>query len=140
MILAKIQTLPEELCEIIYKFIPSSTKALLTNKLFLKYYKIKICEFDFNNYTKYDTYIRDIVRNGRELPFNIIINKAFSKWEKPKSWRWKNLIFPNYLSYVKHLTIRYNQTKLTYIVNKTMKHLSIKKYKKIRSKNILWNS
>ena len=140
MILAKIQTLPEELSEIIYKFIPSSTKALLTNKLFLKYYKIKICEFDFNNYTKYDTYIRDIVRNGREIPFNIIINKAFLKWEKPKSWRWKNLVFPNYLSYVKHLTIRYNQTKLTYIVNKTMKHLGIKKYKKIRSKNILWNS
>jgi len=137
----KINSLPEELCRIIYDFIPLSTKSYLSKNNFQFYYQRKINELDFNNYKKHDRHIRDIIRNGRETPFSLIIKSSLSIWKKDKVWKWKNKTFPNYLIYVKHLTITYNQTNLRNLINeKIKKDLGINKYKKIRTNNILWSS
>ncbi len=140
MNLARILRLPEVLVDKIEEYISLSTKGMLSKKLFNAFYNNKIQSMELNLYAKYDSYIRGIVRDNRFITYDLLINNAFLIWEKPKPWRWKNLVFPNYLTYIKHLTIKYNRQKLKTIIEEQKKYLSIKKYKKIRSKNISWSN
>ena len=140
MLLSKISQLPVELVNIIYLYIPLSIKGSLTSKMFVDYYNDKMKTMTFSEYTKHDSYIRDMVRTNRTYMFRMLINNAFLIWERNKVWRWKNLKFPDYLSYINYLTIKYKKPQIKNIINVNKKYLSRKKPKKISSRNILWNS
>jgi len=140
MLLSKISQLPVELVNIIYLYIPLSIKGSLTSKMFVDYYNGKMKTMIFSEYTKHDSYIRDMVRTNRTYMFRMLINNAFLIWERNKVWRWKNLKFPDYLSYINYLTIKYKKPQIKNIINVNKKYLSRKKPKKISSRNILWNS
>lgn len=136
----KLINLPEELCQIIFDFMPNTTTFNLNKTYFIAYYHQNVInKLDFNNYKKSDTYIRNIIRNGRELQFSLLLKSCFLNWDKQKVWRWKNLKFPCYLFYLKHLSTKYNQTNIRNLIeNKLKNNMSINKYKKIKSKNISW--
>ena len=140
MLLSKISQLPIELVNIIYLYIPLSTKGVLTSIMFVDYYSEKMKTMIFSEYSKHDTYIRDIVRTNRTYIFRMLISNALLIWEKNKVWRWKNLKFPDYLSYINYLTIKYKKPQIKSIIDVNKKYLSRKKPKKISSRNILWNS
>ena len=140
MLLSKISQLPVELVNIIYLYIPLSIKGSLTSKMFVDYYNDKMKTMIFSEYTKHDSYIRDMVRTNRTYMFRMLINNAFLIWERNKVWRWKNLKFPDYLSYINYLTIKYKKPQIKNIINVNKKYLCRKKPKKISSRNILWNS
>jgi len=140
MVLDKIIKLPEDLCREIYDFIPIVTIAYLTKKQFLAYYLLKIKRMDFKNYAKNDTYIRDIIRNRREITFKPLLHAAFPQWIKPKKWKIKNKSFPDYISYVRYLIIIYDSPRLKSQITDSKKHLGRKPYKKIGSKNISWSN
>ena len=108
--------------------------------MFVDYYNDKMKTMIFSEYTKHDSYIRDMVRTNRTYMFRMLINNAFLIWERNKVWRWKNLKFPDYLSYINYLTIKYKKPQIKNIINVNKKYLSRKKPKKISSRNILWNS
>jgi len=130
MLLSKISQLPVELVNIIYLYIPLSIKGSLTSKMFVDYYNGKMKTMIFSEYTKHDSYIRDMVRTNRTYMFRMLINNAFLIWEKNKVWRWKNLKFPDYLSYINYLTIKYKKPQIKNIINVNKKYLSRKKPKK----------
>ncbi len=140
MLLVQIARLPLELVNIIYLYIPLSIKGLLTVNFFREYYNKRLNSMIFSEYSKHDTYIRDLVRNNRTLPFRLLINNAFLVWERNRIWRWKNLKFPDYLSYIRYLSIKYKKPQMKNIIDVNKKYLSRKKPKKISSRNILWNS
>ena len=140
MLFFQISHLPIELVNIIYLYIPLSIKGYLTPNLFCEYYNEKMKSMIFSEYFKHDTYIRDIVRMNRTYIFTMLINNAFKIWEKNKIWRWKNLKFPDYISYIRYLTIKYKKPQIKSIIDINKKYLSRKKPKKISSRNILWNS
>ena len=140
MLLVQISQLPLELVNIIYLYIPLSIKGLLTVNFFREYYNKRLNSMIFSEYSKHDTYIRDLVRNNRTLPFRLLINNAFLVWERNRIWRWKNLKFPDYLSYIRYLSIKYKKPQMKNIIDVNKKYLSRKKPKKISSRNILWNS
>ena len=140
MLLVQISQLPLELVNIIYLYIPLSIKGLLTANFFREYYNKRLNSMIFSEYSKHDTYIRDLVRNNRTLPFSLLINNAFLVWERNRIWRWKNLKFPDYLSYIRYLSIKYKKPQMKNIIDVNKKYLSRKKPKKISSRNILWNS
>jgi hypothetical protein len=136
----KIVKLPEDVCGVIYEFMPFETKAWLTKKEFIAYYRLKIKSMNFNNYAKYDSYIRDMVRNRREITFTLVLRTAFVHWIKPRTWKIDNMSFPDYLSYVRYLIILYDSPRLKSGITDTKNHLGRKSYKKIRSKNISWSN
>ena len=117
MLLSKISQLPVELVNIIYLYIPLSIKGSLTSKMFVDYYNGKMKTMIFSEYTKHDSYIRDMVRTNRTYMFRMLINNAFLIWERNKVWRWKNLKFPDYLSYINYLTIKYKKPQIKNIIN-----------------------
>jgi hypothetical protein len=140
MVLDRIIKLPEELCREIYEFIPIDARVFVTKKQFQAYYLLKIKRMDFKNYAKYDTYIRDIVRNRREIVFKPLLHAAFPQWIKPKKWKIKNKSFPDYISYVRYLIIIYDSPRLKSWKTDSKKHLGRKSYKKNGSKNISWSN
>ena len=140
MDISNITQLPIEIINNIYYFIPLSIKAYLRLDLFKKYYNAKLNTMHFSEYSKYDAYIRDIIRNNRVLPFKMMINKAFHIWDRSKIWKWKNLKFPDYISYINYLSLRYEKHEIKNIIKLNKKYLSRKKPKRISSKNILWNN
>ena len=140
MLLVQISQLPLELVNIIYIYIPLSIKSSLTVAFFHEFYNEKLKSMIFSEYSKHDTYIRDLVRNNRTFPFRLLINNAFLAWERNKIWRWKNLKFPDYLSYIRYLSIKYKKPQIKNLIDVNKKYLSRKKPKKISSRNILWNS
>ena len=140
IMLNKLINFPEELCQIIFDFMPTKITFNLNKTYFVAYYQQNVInKLDFNNYKKSDTYIRNIIRNGRELQFSLMLKSCFLNWDK-KVWRWENLKFPSYLIYLKHLSTKYNQTNIRNLIENKLKNImSINKYKKIKSKNILWS-
>ena len=140
MLFVQISQLPLELVNIIYLYIPLSIKGTLTVNFFREYYNKRLNFMIFSEYSKHDTYIRDVVRNNRTFPFRLLINNAFLVWERNRIWRWKNLKFPDYLSYIRYLSIKYKKPQIKNIIDVNKKYLSRKKPKKISSRNILWNS
>ena len=74
MLLSKISQLPIELVNIIYLYIPLSTKGVLTSIMFVDYYSEKMKTMIFSEYSKHDTYIRDMVRTNRTYIFRMLIN------------------------------------------------------------------
>ena len=140
MLFVQISQLPLELVNIIYLYIPLSIKGALTANFFREYYNKRLNSMMFSEYSKHDTYIRDVVRNNRTFPFRLLINNAFLVWERNRIWRWKNLKFPDYLSYIRYLSIKYKNPQIKNIIDVNKKYLSRKKPKKISSRNILWNS
>ena len=73
MLLSKISQLPNELVDIIYLYIPLSTKQLLTPKNFNEHYNQKMKSMSFSEYSKHDSYIRDVVRTNRIFVFRKLI-------------------------------------------------------------------
>ena len=140
MLFVQISQLPLELVQIIYLYIPLSIKSCLTVTFFREFYNEKLKSMIFSEYSKHDTYIRDMVRNNRTFTFGLLINNALLVWERNRIWRWKNLKFPDYLSYIRHLAIKYKRPQIKNIIDVNKKYLSRKKPKKISSRNILWNS
>ena len=140
MLLSKISQLPIELADIIYLYIPLSTKQLLTPKKFNEHYNQKMKSMTFSEYSKHDSYIRDVVRTNRVFVFRKLISNAYLVWDRNKIWRWKNLKFPDYISYLRYLSVKYKKPQIKSIIEINKKYLSRKKPKKISSRNILWNS
>jgi len=140
MLFVQISQLPIELVQIIYLYIPLSIKSSLTVTFFREFYNEKLNSMILSDYSKYDTYIRDMVRTNRIYIFRMLIENAFLVWERNKVWRWKNLKFPDYLSYINYLAIKYKRPQIKKIIDLSKKYLSRKKPKKISSRNILWNN
>ena len=82
MLLSKISQLPIELVNIIYLYIPLSTKGVLTSKMFVDYYNEKMKTITFSEYSKHDTYIRDMVRTNRTYIFRMLISNTLLIWER----------------------------------------------------------
>ena len=140
MLFVQISQLPIELVQIIYLYIPLSIKSSLTVTFFREFYNEKLNSMILSDYSKYDTYIRDMVRTNRIYIFRMLIENAFLVWERNRVWRWKNLKFPDYLSYINYLAIKYKRPQIKNIIDLSKKYLSRKKPKKISSRNILWNN
>lgn len=131
----KIIKLPNELKQIIFKFIPKLqliTCSRLYFKLYFRY-KYKIFESKYNriiplyvtpitlNRIQYDTYIRRIIRNNDYFIFSNLLDICYDKWIHFKKWRYNNMIFDNYLQYINYLCNLYNSGNCKNILKKFVK-------------------
>jgi len=97
-ILKKITLLPDELINIIKEYVPKK-EFIFTNRenYFLYHHLIK-------KYIKnYENYIRDTIRKDNDFVFKLILRENYNKWCEIKQYRYKNMIFKNYV----YFTISY---------------------------------
>ena len=142
-ILNYLEYLPQDMVNIIYTFIPISTRIYLSKK-----------EFD-NNYLDFvknigkrrnslNTYITFLIKKKCSLQFEINLKNNYKRWCKIKKFQYKiddsRFRFPTYICYLKYKCSEYesNLCKLAILNYEKEKEIKIYKNKKIR--NIRWKN
>ena len=97
MILVTVGALPYELREIIFSYIDTKEKRNVTRELFISDYVNKVKEIPL-----YQSYVRYIIRNNHFFIYNLNITINFNHWLNIKNWKYNNMIFNNYILYIKY--------------------------------------
>ena len=105
--------LPTELLDIIYNYLPISTTYKLNTSAFYKNYRLLVIE-RLNSYIRIadvDNYMRYLVRKNCYLHLNVCLAISRVQWSK-KWWKYQNKSYPNYMSYLKAMAIKYNSNRM----------------------------
>jgi len=95
----KINSLPNELVDIICSYIPEVVSIFLTKQNYLKnHYLIK----KFIDKRNIENYIRAMVRQDNYFVFEQMLNENWKKWLSMKKCYYKNCIYSNYLIFLDH--------------------------------------
>jgi len=95
--MSNIDNLPEELVEHIKDYIPPSTLVWLNKDYYSKYCK-KIRQTILDS--RFEDYIRDIVRRDNVYVMKHIIYENIYRWIKLRRWRYKNIIYFDYIHFI----------------------------------------
>jgi hypothetical protein len=95
-----ISNLPDNIINIIKEYIPHN-KLVFVNKTFYNLYHNTIRKY----IPQYQNYIRDIIRRDNDFVFGKIIQENLDIWIKIKQYRYKNMIFNNYIYFVMNFCI-----------------------------------
>ena len=92
--------LPPELIRYIKEYIPKKTFVFTNRENYNLYHSlIKPSIKD------YESYIRSMIRQDNEFVFKKIVEENFSKWYEIRQYKYKNMIFKNYLYFVMNFCI-----------------------------------
>jgi len=137
--LALIKNLPLEIEMYIQDFIPMQVLCFLNKKYYVKYHKyVK----DWVAKELYENYLRDTVRRDNDFVFNFLVKENYKKWLKIRKYRYKNIIYGNYICFMESFCIENQSTNcrnsLKEFLNKT--GLSKNQHKKNTITNIIWRN
>lgn len=133
-----MENLPLEINQIIFNYIPTSSKKNLNKTLFKKYYHINMNSIITGK--RFHSYVRFIIRNKCSIHLEKILDIHYIKFLRMKRWKYRHSSYPNYLIYIKSESLKYNSSKCYELVNKYLDPSKKNKYKRIRTKNIRWTN
>jgi hypothetical protein len=134
-ILNKINQLPYEVINLIKEYIPNKNIVFVNKKFYLLYHNlIKISIINYENYN------RDMIRRDNEMVFNMILRENYNKWCEIKQYRYKNMIFINYIYFIIYYCIEYDSNNCSNVINIFFKEHGLGKnlHKKNVVKYIRW--
>jgi len=95
-----ISDLPDDIINLIKEFLPRQ-KLVFTNKSFYNLYHYTIRK----SIPLYENYVRDIVRRDNEFVFEKVVEENINLWIKNKQYRYKNMVFNNYIYFIMNFCI-----------------------------------
>lgn len=133
----KLSDLPDDIIRLIKEFIPQQ-KLIFVNKYFYNLYHPLLR----STISTYENYVRDMIRRDNNFVFERIIKENIDRWLKNKEFRYKNMIFNNYIYFLSHYSIENNSERCREII---MNYLSKRDlcrnlHKKKVVKYIKWNN
>jgi len=136
-LLNKVTTLPDVLIDIIKTYLQNKSKVFLNKENYLQYHDI------IRNLvpkTQMENYIRDMLRRDNDFVFNQILRENFKRWVQIKHYVHKQVIYCNYIFFVKDYCIQHYSPKCRQIVNDLLveEGLSKNQYKNNIHKNKRW--
>jgi len=133
----KLNNLPDVIIDLIKEFIPRQYLAF-TNKTFYNLYHHTIR----NNIPLFDNYVRDMIRGDNYIVFEKILGENIELWCKNRQYRYKNMVFNNYIYFVLYYCIENNSDRCREIINDNLKKRDLCRnlHKKNLVKYIKWNN
>ena len=134
-IIDKINKLPYEIIDIIKEYIPKQKLAFTNKSNYLLYHNsLK------RNIKNYDNYIRDMIRRDNEIVFKLIVSENYKKWYEIKQYRYKNMVFTNYLYFAINYCIEHDSNNCRNSIDNFLKQQGLGKnlHKKNVIKYIRW--
>jgi phosphoribosyl-ATP pyrophosphohydrolase len=129
--------LPVELVRYIKEYIPKK-EFVFTNRENYNLYHILIkpCIKD------YESYIRYMIRQDNEFVFKKIIEENYRKWYEIRQYKYKNMIFNNYLYFVINFCIENDSNNCRKVISDFLKEHGLGKnlHKKNVVKYIKWKN
>ena len=92
--------LPPELIRYIKEYIPKKTFVFTNRENYNLYHSLLKPSIK-----DYESYIRSMIRQDNEFVFKKIVEENFSKWYEIRQYKYKNMIFKNYLYFVMNFCI-----------------------------------
>jgi hypothetical protein len=140
VLLGNIRELPNELIDSIYVFIPMKTKVFLSRTFYTyNHYLVR----NYVSKGNMESYIRDTIRRDNDFVFFQILNENFIKWIfEIRNYKYKNIIFQNYLYFVKEFCLINESMKCRNVLNDFIKKHDLCKneHKKNPRRNTRWRT
>ena len=95
--MTSINKLPEVIVGIIKSYIPPTTLVWLNKENYNKHNKVIRSMI---HPSRFEDYIRDIVRSNNVFVLRHIIVENINRWIKMKRWRYKNIIYYDYIHFI----------------------------------------
>ena len=105
-VIKNIANLPDNIILKIFNYIPRQKLIFVNTEYYNSYhYLIK------NYISIYESYTRNIIRKDNGFVFKNVIKENFENWIKNKQYRYKNMIFINYIYFVLYYCRENNSNK-----------------------------
>lgn len=105
-IIYNMNKMPDEIIEIIKEYISKKT-LVFVNKTYYKLYHSLIKKY----INKYESYTRDIICRDNYMVFEQICRENFNNWINNKQYRYKYMIFNNYIYFIMYFCIENDSEK-----------------------------
>jgi hypothetical protein len=132
-----LNKLPEVIIDLIKEFIPHFKVVFLNSKYYNAYHYILR-----NHIPQYDNYVRDVINRDNEMVFKYIARENFERWLKNVEYRYKDMIFNNYIYFVLYYCVENNSEKCREILIDYLSERNL--YKNLHKKNVVkyikWNN
>jgi hypothetical protein len=138
MELCELSRLPEELIAIIFESISPKQKIFLNKQYYTQFNYL----IDQIIGTRYDSYVRDIVRNNYAFSFHYLLERNFNKWLTINNYYYKQSIYDNYICFLIEFSRDNNAYKCINLLNVQLQLSRLKKewYKNSRVKYNKWTN
>jgi len=134
-----VKTLPDELEDIVYSYIPKSITIFLTKQNYIKeHYLIR----SFIMRKNIENYIRSMVRQDNDFVFKQLLIENYNRWLNMKKYYYKECIFCNYLNFLQSYAIDNQSTKCRKLLIDLFEEegLSKNRHKKNTIRYIRWKT
>jgi phosphoribosyl-ATP pyrophosphohydrolase len=122
--------LPAELVRYIKEYIPKKEFVFTNRESYNLYHLlIKPCIKD------YESYIRYMIRKDNEFVFKKIIEENYRKWYEIRQYKYKNMIFNNYLYFVINFCIENDSNNCRKVISDFLKEHGLGK--NLHKKNVV---
>lgn len=129
--------LPEVLVDIVYDYVPLSTKLFLTKKDYCANHHIVKSLIDRR---QYENYIRSMVRQDNFFVLSFLITENILIWIRIRNYLYKDQTYENYIFFLHEYCIENESTRCKEIINRVIKIFRFNKnrHKKRISNNLRW--
>ena len=134
-----IQYLPDEILNIIWNYLNPIHKIFINKDYYNKFnYLID----NLISKGRYESYIRDVVRNDSNFIFKNILNRQFNNWLQISDYKYNNIIYSNYILFLLFFSNKNNSNKCNNQINLQLQLSGLKKnwYKNNRIKYNQWSN
>ena len=133
----KMNHLPLEIIHIIKEFVPKVAFVFTNRENYVLYHSLLApC------ISNYENYIRDTIRRDNDFVFIMILRENYKKWYEIREYKYKNMIFNNYLYFVINFCIENDSNNCIKILSYFLKEHGLCKnlHKKNVVKYIKWKN
>ena len=133
----QLNKLPQDIINIVWSYVPKSTLAFLSKKLYLTnhtYIRPTICK------KRYEEYIRTMVRRDNDFVFQTLLMENISRWNNFRNYYYHGAIYYIYLIFLRSYCSDFGSTKCKEILDKQLEELGLCKnqHKKKNVRYIRW--
>ena len=136
-IINRVKQLPLEIINIIKEFVPKVVFVFTNRENYNMYHSL------LRPYiTNYENYLRDTIRRDNEFVCNMILRENYNQWYEIKKYRYKNMIFTNYLYFIIHYCIENDSNNCSNVIHDFLQEHGLGKnlHKKNVVKYIRWKN
>jgi len=132
-----IYELPDTIVDLIKEFIPPH-KIVFVNRSFYNLYHHTIKTY----IPLYENYVRDMIRRDNNIVFDKILGENIDIWLKNRQYRYKDMVFNNYIYFILYYCIENNSEQCREIIHHYLKKRDLCRnlHKKNVVKYIKWNN
>ncbi len=105
-VVKKLIDLPDDIIYIILDFIPRKNVVCLNSTYYNTYHHL------LKHYiSMYESYVRDMIRRDNNYVFEKLVRENINNWIENRQYRYKNMIFSNYIYFVLHFCMEHHSEK-----------------------------